>query len=163
MLNISRISIALNAAALCILLGGCDAQPHEQPSAHPADLAASEDKQTQEPLIIRGTLKSITGEHAYTLTVEDGKTGVFIFEPALPRTDGAMYGAILDAIEIQYPGRTENYVGSPLKPYKLASGTTAIALETENYRYISIPVKSEQPIGGIIGMRFWREIKQQTN
>jgi len=144
-----------------VVLAGCDSTHPGQRSSPPRAPVIEEPPIKEPPWVVQGRVESLPGNHAYVLTVTDGNVATFGYEPALPATDGAIYAAIIDAIEVAYPGRTGDYLTGDLKLQKLETGLNAITLETEEYRYIAVPVKAEDRGGKIIGMRFWREIKPE--
>lgn len=159
---VTRFSLtALVVLANFVVLAGCDSTHPGQRSSPPTAPVVEETSVKKPPWVVNGRVNGLPGNHTYVLTVTDGKTATFMYEPALPSTDGTIQGAIFDAIEVVYPGRTGNYMNGDLKLHKLETGLNAITLETEEYRYVVVPVKAEDREGKIIGMRFWRELKPE--
>lgn len=98
----------------------------------------------------------VPGGHTMSFTTEGAKTAL-LFEPPLPATDGAIYGAMLDAIEAIHPTDRGSYIGP--KPFlaPLPSGARAVALDAGSHVYMALPMKADDR--RIIGMSFWRVTK----
>lgn len=113
------------------------------------------------PVAIRelsGEVKLVPGHHTFQASVyEDGKV-MFSYEPPLPHTDGAMFGAMYDAITSVYGKDAGQYFGAKLTLYPIGA-VNALAIEGVEYRYLGIPVKESDENQHVGAMTFWRVAK----
>lgn len=162
-LVLGLVKISGVVLGLSLLVAGCQ-QASPTPKSPAADSPAAKpvlEKVSDTPRVIRelsGEVALLPGHHSFKASVDESGKVMFSYEPPLPHTDGAMFGAMYDAITSVYGKDAGHYFGAKLTLYPVGA-VNALAIEGDEYRYLGIPLKvsDEDPRFGV--MMFWREAK----
>lgn len=106
-----------------------------------------------------GKMEFVPGGHQYSLTVTPEGKGAFLFEPPIPATDGSLYGAMLDGINVMYSSDPGHWVGAQLTLKSLSSGGNALSIDAEEYVYFALPLRVSDTDRRVAGMAFWRQAR----
>lgn len=158
-----KVKLSSVVLGLSLLLAGC--QPESPtPKSPVADSPAAKpflEGVSDTPGVIQelsGKVSLLPGHHRYKASFDKSGKVLFSYEPPLPHTDGAMFGAMYDAIDSVYGKDAGHYFGAQLTLYPVGA-VNALAIEGDEYRYLGIPLKVSDEDQRFGVMVFWREAK----